>query len=1086
MTERVAELLFQPYPQLLDAMWAQVLASESDDSKKSDELSLEIAQQLKIVFDENEIPSQTRHRMTLALWGLVTDSYTDFVNRINKPVFDEPLDELTPAAFLEQQKSQNTEPKQGCSAADKQNEPSKTEGLKESNGTSSVETSEEAGNQNADISSAAPETTEDNKIPTLEEELKELTNKTDAATSDSDQFDTDIKRHLDKLEEECALADLETEEAAIRQIKRPMVTGLLRCFNSSTICNFYPLCRWNNGLPSKIENAKELYPEMANILLGDANRVGRKERLTLANGILLNIPFEDSELESTFFENKSKFTLDIYSLFAKKEVRNAAFDDRENGYWQAFYIVEPVDPESVSLDKKIEIKLDSLTYIRPELSDLARGQFVVLKLNNKYYGPLSLKEDALKRLYVAPLTSSENRGIVDCFEERPDAPVSPIFKVEGINVLVNLKMIFTNPLLVRKTTVDMVSDEALVKEFIRKIPRAKGTPEVISRWMLDNLNNGFFDSGSVITKQRALRLLKYLQLNLPESRQIEQIVEMISSAMSSAAKRKPELFEEIYKRVITDQDVLKSLPAHKLIMEDLKELEDKREDLQRQISELEHRKKDKEREAANKRRKSELEKEIELLESRLEDLKEIKDIRKARDDERGELVRIRKEVRLANEELAQVKKEREDFDTQLEGFNKKINETVRTVADLAFDGQVTAKIMAAANRWNDERNTEATRNRVNFLKQIKKSSLTGRALNDELIKRLSRFRKYDPNEFTNMFVCIAQNFLTVFSGTPGSGKTSMCNLIAVNLGLNSIAKEQEVPALWNEQRELANRYVPVSVEKGWTSKRDLIGYYNPLTRRFESQDLHRIECFRQLDAECGVGFQELPYFILLDEANLSPMEYYFADFMNICDVRDSFSYISLGNDMSFKIPDTLRFLATINNDHTTENLSPRLIDRAWIITLPDTDSVTEHSSSEMSEATDFEPINWQNFLATFGKTSSVNLSGSVTELLQTAKSMFNNLGVQVSPRTQFSMANFIQTSSALMKSGDGQSSELLSLDYAIAQKLLPTINGVGEGYKEQLNELQYWLSDTKLTKSAGILEQIISQGESRMDYFGYF
>lgn len=71
-----------------------------------------------------------------------------------------------------------------------------------------------------------------------------------------------------------------------------------------------------------------------------------------------------------------------------------------------------------------------------------------------------------------------------------------------------------------------------------------------------------------------------------------------------------------------------------------------------------------------------------------------------------------------------------------------------------------------------------------------------------------------------------------------------------------------------------------------------------------------------------------------------------------------------------------------------------------------------------------------------------------------------------------------------MKSGDGQSSELLSLDYAIAQKLLPTINGVGEGYKEQLNELQYWLSDTKLTKSAGVLEQIISQGESRMDYFG--
>lgn len=26
------------------------------------------------------------------------------------------------------------------------------------------------------------------------------------------------------------------------------------------------------------------------------------------------------------------------------------------------------------------------------------------------------------------------------------------------------------------------------------------------------------------------------------------------------------------------------------------------------------------------------------------------------------------------------------------------------------------------------------------------------------------------------------------------------------------------------------RYVPVSVERGWTSKRDFIGYYNPLSK----------------------------------------------------------------------------------------------------------------------------------------------------------------------------------------------------------------------------------------------------------------
>ncbi len=38
--------------------------------------------------------------------------------------------------------------------------------------------------------------------------------------------------------------------------------------------------------------------------------------------------------------------------------------------------------------------------------------------------------------------------------------------------------------------------------------------------------------------------------------------------------------------------------------------------------------------------------------------------------------------------------------------------------------------------------------------------------------------------------------------------------------------------------------------------------------------------------------------ILLDEANLSPMEYYWADFMNICDDIDYTSIINLPNQSS--------------------------------------------------------------------------------------------------------------------------------------------------------------------------------------------
>ena len=77
-----------------------------------------------------------------------------------------------------------------------------------------------------------------------------------------------------------------------------------------------------------------------------------------------------------------------------------------------------------------------------------------------------------------------------------------------------------------------------------------------------------------------------------------------------------------------------------------------------------------------------------------------------------------------------------------------------------------------------------------------------------------------------------------------------------------------------------------------------------------------------------------PFIILLDEANLSPVEYYWADFMNACDSDSATKYLELGKGFELKVPQTLRFVATINNDHTTEILSPRLLDRAFIISLP--------------------------------------------------------------------------------------------------------------------------------------------------------
>lgn len=115
-----------------------------------------------------------------------------------------------------------------------------------------------------------------------------------------------------------------------------------------------------------------------------------------------------------------------------------------------------------------------------------------------------------------------------------------------------------------------------------------------------------------------------------------------------------------------------------------------------------------------------------------------------------------------------------------------------------------------------------------------------------------------------------------------------------------------------------------------------------------------------------------PFAVLLDEANLSPMEYYWAEFMRLTDIEERDSkieergrYINIGTEKDIYIPKTLKFLATINNDQTTEELSPRLIDRAWIIKLPNVEVKDIDKSQE--EKIGNNPILWSDLNSLFNK-----------------------------------------------------------------------------------------------------------------------
>ena len=206
-------------------------------------------------------------------------------------------------------------------------------------------------------------------------------------------------------------------------------------------------------------------------------------------------------------------------------------------------------------------------------------------------------------------------------------------------------------------------------------------------------------------------------------------------------------------------------------------------------------------------------------------------------------------------------------------------------------------------------------------------------LADQLCRAIQAVRPaYGRNWILNCFLCICQGMLTVFGGRPGAGKTSLCNCLAAALGLDG------VPALLGDGAGSchAGRFVPVSVGYGWHSSRDWIGQYNPHTDTFLPSDRRLYDGLRILDCEQAAGISRLPFLVLLDEANLSRMEYYWADFMQACGQDVPAGYcVNLGSGQQLCLPETLRFMATVNIDQTTVCLSPRLLDRAWVICLPD-------------------------------------------------------------------------------------------------------------------------------------------------------
>lgn len=138
----------------------------------------------------------------------------------------------------------------------------------------------------------------------------------------------------------------------------------------------------------------------------------------------------------------------------------------------------------------------------------------------------------------------------------------------------------------------------------------------------------------------------------------------------------------------------------------------------------------------------------------------------------------------------------------------------------------------------------------------------------------------------------------------------------------------------------AERTLVVPVAATWRGRDDLLGYVNPISSEFEPT---RFTEFLFTAWKAWQAGDHRTRLVVFEEFNLSQPEHWLSDILVISQFDElpqrrihlggkSVRGVA-GNDSSVTLSPAIRFVATINNDHTTRPLSPRVVDRAAIVEL---------------------------------------------------------------------------------------------------------------------------------------------------------
>ena len=298
---------------------------------------------------------------------------------------------------------------------------------------------------------------------------------------------------------------------------------------------------------------------------------------------------------------------------------------------------------------------------------------------------------------------------------------------------------------------------------------------------------------------------------------------------------------------------------------------------------------------------------------------------------------------------------------------------------------------------------------------------------------------YPPDVIRSYHVALQTKPLVILPGISGTGKTRLTRLYAD--AVHGIASGGDNPF-----------YLAVAVQPDWHNARDLLGYYNALTERFQPTPTLRMLLRAAADPAH-------PYFICLDEMNLARPEYYLAPILSALETAEHLLDLGVPAETvqtatgetlrnPLRLPLNLHWSGTVNVDESTFALSDKLLDRANVIELTVVDLVAWRSQSQG----EFDPSAWQVLLA-------------AQPLLSAAGQPFGYRAVAEIGRYLEGAAGVLDPSTAL--------------DLQIKQKLLPKLRGEDTPrFRQALRELAALLQPypQSAAKIAAMLARLEREG----------